>query len=280
MKKTFQIGSFSFELEFPKQFVLPADMRKFEVSGGAVDYTYTITLVDKLPEAEGIPVAQRIDLQVFRTKEGLESRLIGVKGDECPYALYREITQNRAEIFAGRWYLAEMEKYEVVFLSLLAFERRLMSRPCLILHCAYTEYQGKAMLSSAPSGTGKTTQAELWERYRGSRTVNGDKALLEYNGITWTANGWPVCGTSEICENKTLPVGCIVMLSQAKMNQAWRLRPAEAFKSLYGQITMNRWDQEGTEQKLDLLEQLVGKVPVYHLACDISEDAVKTLERV
>lgn len=280
MKKTFQIGSFSFELEFPEQFILPADMRKFEISGGAVDYTYTITLVDELPEAEGIPFVQRMDLQVFRTKEGLESRLIGVKGEERPYALYREIAQNRAEIFAGRWYLAEMEKYEVVFLSLLAFERRLMKRSCLILHCAYTEYQGKAMLFSAPSGTGKTTQAELWERYRGSRTVNGDKALLEYNGTTWTANGWPVCGTSKICENKTLPVGCIVMLSQAKMNQAWRLRPAEAFKSLYGQITMNRWDQEGTEQKLDLLEQLVGKVPVYHLACDISEDAVKTLERV
>lgn len=35
------------------------------------------------------------------------------------------------------------------------------------------------------------------------------------------------------------------MLSQAKLNQAWRLRPAEAFTSLYGQITMNRWEREG-----------------------------------
>ena len=32
-------------------------------------------------------------------------------------------------------------------------------------------------------------------------------------------------------------------------------------------------------KNLDLLERLVGKVPVYHLACDISEDAVKTLEQ-
>lgn len=69
------------------------------------------------------------------------------------------------------------------------------------------------------------------------------------------------------------------MLSQAKLNQAWRLRPAEAFTSLYGQITMNRWDREGLVKNLDLLERLVGKVPVYHLACDISEDAVKTLEQ-
>ena len=204
-------------------------------------------------------------------------RRIGEPPD--PYAFYRETAQNRAEVFVGRWYLAEVEKYEVVFLSLLALERRLAEQPCLILHCAYTEYQGKAMLFSAPSGTGKTTQAGLWEQYRESRTVNGDKALLEYDGTAWTANGWPVCGTSGVCENKKLPVGCIVMLSQAKTNQAWRLRPAEAFTSLYGQITMNRWDREGLVHSLDLLEQLAGKVPVYHLACDISEDAVKTLEQ-
>ena len=42
---------------------------------------------------------------------------------------------------------------------------------------------------------------------------------------------------------------------------------------------MNRWDREGMVHSLDLLEQLAGKVPVYHLACDISEDAVKTLEQ-
>jgi hypothetical protein len=279
MEKTFQTGSFSFRLRFPEELVLPADMEKFAVEKESADYTYTITIVDTLPEAEGELLVNRVDLQVFRNGEGLESRLIGVKGEERPYALYRETAQKHAQVFVGRWYLDGVAKYEVVFLSLLALERRLSERPCLILHCAYLEYQGKAMLFSAPSGTGKTTQAGLWEQYRGSRTVNGDKALLEYDGKTWTANGWPVCGTSEVCENKKLPVGCIVMLSQAKLNQAWRLRPAEAFTNLYGQITMNRWDREGLVKNLDLLERLVGKVPVYHLACDISEDAVKTLEQ-
>ena len=54
-----------------------------------------------------------------------------------PYALYRETAQNHAQVFVGRWYLAGVAKYEVVFLSLLALERRLSERPCLILHCAY-----------------------------------------------------------------------------------------------------------------------------------------------
>ena len=120
MEKTFQTGSFSFRLKFPEELVLPVDMEKFLVETDSADYTYIITAVDILPEAEGELIVDRVDLQVFHTKEGLESRRIGVKGEARPYAFYRETAQNRAEVFVGRWYLAEVEKYEVVFLSLLA----------------------------------------------------------------------------------------------------------------------------------------------------------------
>ena len=131
MEKTFQTGSFSFRLKFPEELVLPVDMEKFLVKTDSADYTYIITAVDILPEAEGELIVDRVDLQVFHTKEGLESRRIGVKGEARPYAFYRETAQNRAEVFVGRWYLAEVEKYEVVFLSLLALERRLAEQPCL-----------------------------------------------------------------------------------------------------------------------------------------------------
>ena len=53
MEKTFQTGSFSFRLRFPEELVLPADMEKFAVEKESADYTYTITIVDILPEAEG-----------------------------------------------------------------------------------------------------------------------------------------------------------------------------------------------------------------------------------
>ena len=98
MEKTFQTGSFSFRLKFPEELVLPVDMEKFLVETDSVDYTYIITDVDILPEAEGELIVDRVDLQVFHTKEGLESRRIGVKGEARPYAFYREIAQNRAEV--------------------------------------------------------------------------------------------------------------------------------------------------------------------------------------
>ena len=53
MEKTFQTGSFSFRLKFPEELVLPVDMEKFLVETDSADYTYIITAVDILPEAEG-----------------------------------------------------------------------------------------------------------------------------------------------------------------------------------------------------------------------------------
>ena len=47
-------------------------------------------------------------------------------------------------------------------------------------------FQNKAILFSAPSGTGKSTQADLWQKYvRGVEIINGDRAIIgiEDNGV-------------------------------------------------------------------------------------------------
>ena len=149
----------------------------------------------------------------------------------------------------------------------------------MILHCAYVEYQGEAILFSAPSETGKTTQANLWEKYRGSRTVNGDRSLLGKAGGRWTAQGWPVCGTSEVCNNESVPIRAVVMLSQEPENRAERLTPGHAFPLLYSQITVNKWNMQDHLHTIDLIEEFLGSVPVLHLGCTISEEAVRCLAK-
>ena len=156
--------------------------------------------------------------------------------------------------------------------------RMLAEHGGVVLHSSYIITQrGEAMLFSAPSGTGKSTQAELWRQYRNGNVVNGDRALLMQKEGRFTAMGWPVCGTSGICENKELPVGAIVLLSQAKQNGVVRKKAAEAFVSLYGEITVNRWNKESLLQMIKQLEELLQTVPVYHLKCDISQLAVECL---
>lgn len=281
MDKLFQIGDFVFRLCCPREVKPPENFMKFECAAGSPDYTYNIEVSDTLPRPEGPVSASRPDLEVYceNTGEGiLESRLIGVKGRPDPYACYREVTKDRAEIVLVRDEIRELH-IDPVFTSLLALERRLVKRDSMVLHCAYTEYQGEAVLFSAPSETGKTTQANLWEQYRGSRTVNGDRALLGKINGRWTARGWPVCGTSKVCFNEDVPIRAVVMLSQAGENHAEKLSPGRAFPLLYSQITVNRWNKEDHVHIMDLIENFLENVPVFHLGCTISEEAVDCLEK-
>lgn len=289
MDKVFQIGNFVFCLRCPEELTLPDNFLKFERSEEVSpvkkicavpepEYTYHIEFSEKLPEPRGKLTAKRPDLLVYRNGKR-ESRLIGVKGRKRPYAFYCETAEDQAVITIDKKEIQDLH-VDPVFTSLFALEKRLIRKKQMILHCAYTEYQGEAVLFSAPSETGKTTQANLWEKHRGSRIVNGDRALIGKTGDIWKAYGWPVCGTSEVCGNETFPVRSVVMLSQAEKNHAERLTPGQAFPLLYGQITVNKWNTEAHIHAMDLIDDFLGSVPVYHLGCTISEEAVACLEKV
>lgn len=283
MDKIFRIGDFVFRLCFPEEAAPPENFMKFEkrpASGAnpVPEYTYFIKVSDCLPQPEGKVIARRPDLTVLQNGER-ESRLIGVKGNPDFYAFYHEVAADRAEVTLVRDRIAELH-IDPVFTSLLALERRQIKKDAMVLHCAYIEYQGEAILFSAPSETGKTTQANLWEKYRGSRTVNGDRSLLGKRDGRWTAQGWPVCGTSEVCHNESIPVRAVVMLSQEQENRAQRMTPGQAFPLLYSQITVNKWNTQDHIHTMDLMEDFLGSVPVIHLGCTISREAVDCLEEV
>lgn len=288
MDKIFQIGAFCFRLFCAEEIPVPENFLLFESDRATKpQYTYTFQSSETLPEPIGSVVARRPDLVVFcedsGTQEGkkdaaaLESRLIGVKGTEGYYACYRETGPDCAEVYLARDRIDGLH-FDPMFTSLMALERRMIRKDSLILHCAYMVYQGEDILFSAPSETGKTTQANLWEKYRGSRTVNGDRALLGKRKGRWTAQGWPVCGTSEVCHNEEFPIRAVVMLSQAKENQAQQLPPGRSFPLLYSQITVNKWNMKDHLHAIDLIQELAEGVPVFHLGCTISEEAVDCLE--
>ena len=277
MNKLFQIGSFVFSLICPDVLSIPPNFYLFETKQGVSEYTYQIRVTDKIPLPDGEIIVRRPELTAYQTSTG-ESRLIGIKGQNSFYACYEEISNHQAEVFLSVKEISELH-IDSIFTSLFALERHIIKKDSLILHCAYMVYQGRAILFSAPSGIGKSTQAELWKQYRGSRIVNGDRALLRKIDGVWSACGWPVCGSSDICESEDTPLYTIVMLRQGETNHIERLSPIQAFAQLYAQITINQWNPAFVQRAMELIEVLIGQVPVYQLTCNMTEDAVKCLEQ-
>ncbi len=277
MTKTdlYQIGGFIFEITYDTRITFPIMFQKFQIHEGIPEYHYEMYVVEELPPLQGKIIIERDDIKIASTEIG-ENRYLGTH-DGTFHTYYEEIANNQANIYLLESYLSWLY-IDPFFTSLFALERRMIQHNSLVLHCAYMKYQDTAILFSAPSETGKTTQANLWEKYRGSTTINGDRSLLSFENNQLIANGWPVCGSSEVCNNISTPVKCIVMLSQAKENTIQLLKPRDAFIKLYSQITINTWNKDFQNTAMNLIERIMTTVPVYHLECTISEEAVITLE--
>lgn len=137
--------------------------------------------------------------------------------------------------------------------------------------------EGDAILFTAPSGTGKSTQAGLWEQFAGAETLNGDRSMIRRVGGVWTAFGSPFAGTSGIYRNEHAPIRALIVLRQAPENTIRRLSLAEAFRAIYSESVLPRWHTEAHQRIISLVTEIVSEVPVYLLACTPDERPVTLL---
>lgn len=149
-----------------------------------------------------------------------------------------------------------------------------------ILHSSYIAWKGKGIVFSAPSGTGKSTQAELWRKHRpGTEIINGDRSILTCERGIPEVYGLPLCGSSEIAVNKRFPLGAVVVLRQAKTNTVRRLGVREAVSLIYSECGLSLWDRDAAANVLDVVSEIAESVPVYCLSCLPHSSAVDAMER-
>lgn len=164
-------------------------------------------------------------------------------------------------------------------LSALAAEHLIVQAGGVVFHCSYIEHNGKAILFTAPSETGKSTQADLWNKYREARIINGDRAAIRNVDGKIYACGIPFAGSSKYCFNKTLPLEAIVYLAQAPITSIRKMRGYEAFSKIWEGISVNTWDKEDMEKVSTLVQQVAERIPVYYMPCTPDENAVIALEK-
>lgn len=164
-------------------------------------------------------------------------------------------------------------------LNALLVEHLVVEADGVILHCSYIDHKGKGILFTAPSGTGKSTQAELWRSLRGADIINGDRAAIRLADGQTLAMGIPFCGSSAYCENRTLPLAAVVYLGQAPQTTIRQRKGFEAFRRVWEGCNINRWDREDMAKASQTVMNILAKVPVFELCCTPDESAVIALER-
>jgi hypothetical protein len=159
----------------------------------------------------------------------------------------------------------------------LMVDKLLLPLNRVILHASAVIRNGEAILFTAPSGTGKSTQASLWERHLGAEIINGDKVIISADGEHPTAYGGPIAGTSRIFRNIGAPIRAIVCLRQGKTNHAELLDQRHAFMALYSQAVKSEDEAGFNEALIPLIERIVATVPVVDYFCQPNASAVEYL---
>lgn len=194
-------------------------------------------------------------------------------------AMYNELSDSEVELI---FYNSVKENYIISLseLNYMAIERQLMKSKGVVLHSSFIVYQEKAILFTAPSGTGKSTQADLWKRYRNAEIMNGDRTLLVNTGDEWKAAGFPFSGSSGINHNGIYDIKAIVMIRQAKQNKGQIAEMLLGFKRIYPEIVRNYWNQEFEERVISFLNSILSKYMLIEYECNMEEDAVNCLEKL
>lgn len=167
----------------------------------------------------------------------------------------------------------------VRFFSCAGMHSKLLQKKALVFHSSYIAWNGKAILFAGPSGVGKSSQAKLWEQHAKAEIINGDRTLLRKKDNLWMAYGYPCCGSSSICINRTLPIAAIVILEQGSENRIEVLENREKICAILTGSENYRWNIKEIESICEIAEELVKEILIIKLICRKDEDAVLTLRK-
>lgn len=242
------------------------------------DEYYELKLVKEINPQGSIVYSD--STQIILKTNYCEERLHYFYGQNIPCMLYKE-GDDKKVIYLNEYYINSFKRDEnYCIFNALAFEKVLIKHEAIILHCSYILIDDFAILFSAPSGTGKSTQANLWYKYRDAQIINGDRAIIKKIGNRYYAMGTPICGSSDISKNISKPLKAIIYLSQSKNNYIEKIEQKEMIKKLISETTINFFNQDYFNKAFDIINHISTSVEMYHLWCTKDINAIKCLEKV
>ena len=274
MKRYYRFAGLEFQVEMPETIAYRDErhLAAFRADTCENPHVFRFERVEELTSPAGNCQVKQPNFRIYSREES-HVRYIG---GENPYI--------RAE-HHGKFHTVQVKKNPYTdhigsktVLESMEIEHLTARNHGFIFHCSYIDHNGKAILFTAPSETGKSTQADLWAKYRGTEIINGDRAAIRLAEGQLLAEGIPCAGSSQYCKNRSLPIEAIIYLGQAPVTTIRKLRGYEAFSKIWEGVSVNTWDREDMELVSGVVQKVAEQIPIYHMPCTPDENAVIVLE--
>ena len=146
------------------------------------------------------------------------------------------------------------------------------------IHSTSILYRGRAWLFSGHSGMGKSTHANLWKESFGTPVLNGDLNLLALQDGQPVIHGIPWCGTSEISDTETHPLGGITLLNRAPTNFVTELTKDQQILLVDQRLISHSWTKELFDRNLDTITKIASEILICKLSCTKDPEAAKVMK--
>ena len=158
--------------------------------------------------------------------------------------------------------------------TMIMFSLATARQKTALFHASVVSRNGFGYLFLGKSGTGKSTHSRLWLKHLdGTELVNDDNPVVRIVDDEVRVYGTPWSGKTPCYRNVSYPVGGIVLLSQASINQIKRMNNIQAYASLMISISGMRWNRQLADGLDETEKLLISKVPMWHLECLPDADA-------
>lgn len=188
---------------------------------------------------------------------------------EAPYELLEDAKRHYAD------YLAEGHSPDItVREDICEIGEQLPMHDRILTHGVAISCDGKGFIFTAPSGTGKSTHAFLWQQLLGEdrvTVINGDKPIIS-NDLT--VYGTPWCGKEGLHRNIGVPLHGIGLLHRSTTPHMTRATQEEFMDFMLQQTFLPR-NPLALKKTFALLELIYNKVPVYKIYADMSRECIE-----
>ncbi len=263
-----------------ERFTLPFLVRE-GYEDPTADHTIIVSAADELKMPEYPEVYGDEHVHCFEAEDATYTARIRIRGN-IPYAVSRDVRGEPVTELTLEQMTLDWDDWLRRVLLYCSLPHIMLERKRLMLHSSYIVTDRGGIVFCAPSGRGKSTQADLWSRYRNAEVINGDRSILccsddREEGVT--AYSMPFCGTSGICRNRDSRLRAAVTIGWARESSAHPLRGVSAVRALLENSVVESWRRDENRKAAELAMDIASAVPVIRLDCRPDESAVEALEK-
>lgn len=283
MKRQYYIAGRILEISADFELEISDKIEQFKTEGKSPDFTVVFENADHLSEPQTRNISNDYDSKISAHAES--DGLVQVFHEGLCGEMFAKAYLDYEGCQETIWYLErglrQFQKTEQMF-AWIGIDNIYAGLETVILHAALIDVSGEGILFMGPSGVGKSTRADLWQRYAGAEIINGDRAFVNRDSCgIWKAYGSPYAGSSGYYVNKAVPIRAVMAVKRGGADEIsiQRMTGAKAFCEVYRNVTVHQWNAYAISNVSSVIMDMISAIPVYEMICPPDIRAVENVRK-